>query len=374
MDNKKTFTFPLLLALALAPSLHANEVTAPQTDATVQPKVLNGETASALADRLLPWQAAILSLKLNGESYAGCGAVVINDYWAVTAAHCTELQANLGSTLVAGVDYIPAGQADTVDDAYKFTILRKIPHPNYIGIPFNATTYTPGDLDHDVALIEVNRPLSSVATPIQIATLAEQTQADSGFSNTWNATAYSPGDLIASGWGKTAPDFVQPSALQVVKLGGIPDNLCDSGYVTTTDSHFVCADSNNPDIKKDVCAGDSGGPLIWQNPDHLSDPDFGLRVVGVTSNGPVCREKSQGLETGQSNGLYTELSQYRDWIEQETGLTLSALGTPSFQHDPFTLVKEDKIVTKSNSSGSSGGVVPLFSLFAMLLVGWRRRR
>lgn len=367
MDNKQFLSLSFLAILTLAPPLCAAGVGA------IQPKVLNGETAAALADRLLPWQAAILSKKsTDGSIYAGCGAVVISEHWAVTAAHC--IIDSMGDTLIAGVDTIPVGQADTVDDAYKFKIIRKLPHPDYIGIPFNATTYTPGDLDHDVALIEVNRSLRSVARPIQIATSAEQTQADTGFSNTWSATAYSSGDLIASGWGKTAPDFVQPSELQVVKLGGIPDDRCDSGYETTANSHFVCADSNNPAIKKDVCAGDSGGPLIWQNPDRSSDSDFGLRVVGVTSNGPTCQEKYQELDSGQTNGLYTELSQYRDWIEQETDLILSALSTPSFQHDPFTLVKEDEIVKKSNSSGSSGGLVPTLSLAVISLVAWGRRK
>ncbi|UTV30091.1 S1 family peptidase [Photobacterium atrarenae] len=370
MDKNKTLTFPLLAALSLASPLSAAEPFAEQTSPSVQPKVLNGETAALLAERLLPWQAAILSLDLgDGTVVAGCGAVVISEYWAVTAAHCVMPHAFLDDILVAGVDTIPAGQANTVNSNYQFTIVQKIEHPDY-----QDSLFTEGGLDHDIALIRVNRSMSDVATPIQIATLTEQTQADSSFNNTWSATAYSTGDLIASGWGKVAPDFIQPDELQVVKLGGIPDDQCDSGYVTTANSHFVCADSNNPEIKKDVCAGDSGGPLIWQNPDRISDSDFGLRVVGVTSNGPACQEKYQGLESGQSNGLYTELSQYRDWIEQETGLTLSDLPTPNFQHDPFTLVKEDEVVAKSNTSGSSGGLVPTLSLTMMSLVAWWRRK
>ncbi|MCW8329331.1 serine protease [Photobacterium sp. SDRW27] len=366
MENNKLILSTLFLSLSLSHSAIADEVSE-----SVQSKVLNGESAASLANNLLPWQAAMLSEpNIFGQVISGCGAVVIADHWAVTAAHCVDADM-LGDTLVAGTTYIPQGQANTVDAKYQFKIINKIKHENYN--PGLSQNLTAGDADHDIALLEIEGSLTSVAKPIKVATPAEQAKADLEFANTWSATAYSAGNLIGSGWGNSTPDYEQPNELQVVKLGGIPISSCNSTDIMTVDSNFICADSNNPDIKKDVCAGDSGGPLIWQNPEMVNEDDFGLRVVGVTSNGPSCEYKDKGYEAAQYNGLYTELAAYYDWIEDKTGLDLDASPTSKFDSDPFKLAKEDKTVKKSSGS-SGGGSVPLGAIALMSLAAFIRRK
>lgn len=362
--NKKLTYSVIFLATSLSMNVFAEETP------SVQPKILNGQTASGLAENLLPWQAAILTEPtiIGSNVISGCGAVIISEHWAATAAHCTE-STKLGNTLVAGLSYIPQGYSiDKIDSKYKFTIEQKIQHQDYTGS--SSSTLKAGDVDHDIALLKITESLLDVAKPIKIATTDEQNQANAQFANTWNADGYSKGNLITSGWGDTAPSYNVTSNLQVVKLGGIPLSQCNSGYVMTSDSHFVCADSNNPAIKKDACAGDSGGPLIWQNPNKTGDSDFGLRLMGVTSNGPDCELKNVGHPAGQSNGLYTEVAYYRDWIETKTGLTLDNIATPDFDHDPFKLVREDEHV----DTGSSGGSVPLSMLVGLGLIGLLRRK
>lgn len=364
MRNTKINVCSLLIAISLsAPTL------ALANSDNVQSRILNGEQASKVANDLLPWQAAMLGMpNEDGKANARCGAVVISDYWVVTAAHCAVDGLGMSATLIAGTTYIPnsTGDVHTIDDANKFNIIRKILHPSYKG------GY---DLDHDLALLKVDRKLTSVAKPIKIATVQEQAAADDAFSNTWNESAYSKANLITSGWGLTEPDFNQPDDLMVVKLAGIPDESCDSGYqALTADSHFVCADSNNPDIKKDACMGDSGGPLIWQNPDHVSDSDYGLRVVGVTSNGPYCEKKENGDSNAQFSGLYTELAAYYSWIEQVTELDLDSAAPADYSVDPFEEVREDNPSDKVNIPSSGGGSLPLSALASLTLLGLLRRK
>ncbi|MBC7004297.1 serine protease [Photobacterium sp. BZF1] len=361
---KNQFT-PVALALAFA-------FTAPTfaEEPQISTKVLNGEEANKLSeDLLLPWQAAFLTEpQLNDGTYitSGCGAVVISDLWAVTAAHC--IIPEMSNTLIVGTNVIKnkAHKADDIDAKYKFTITEKITHFGYNGF---------FDLNHDIALLKVDRSMLEVAKPIKIATQAEQEAANSQFANTWNASGYSKANLIASGWGYMEPDFDQPDELMVVKLGGIPMSQCDYGqYPLSSQSHFVCADSNTPDIKKDVCRGDSGGPLVWQDTSKINESDFGLRVIGVTSNGPYCHEKEANNPDAQQNGLYTELATYYDWIESRTGLDLASQATPTFSVDPFEKVSDPQTKTGTSSGGSGGGSLPLSGLVGLAALALLRRK
>ncbi|MGF1760654.1 serine protease [Photobacterium sagamiensis] len=379
--NQKLALTAIFMALSLSPAM-AQETE--QSLATPQAKVLNGDNASDYANNLLPWQAAILT----ADSYvSGCGAVVISEYWIVTAAHCID--PSISNTLIAGTSFIPQGNTASLDSKYVFNIIEteKYRHPLYNG--HNVSS----QLDNDIAVMKVDRSLYTVSKPIKVATLAEQVLADGEFATTWVSGSYSQATLIASGWGDTTETYLPPSELQVVKLAGIPDSQCTTSYNPASDQFFVCADSNDPALKKDVCAGDSGGPLIWQNPAHKSDSDKGLRVVGVTSNGPDCERKNSGLSDSQFNGLYTQLSNYLSWMELTTGVDLTNQAAATFSQDPFELVNEELKNEKetntdtdteteigtiseisSNTGSSSGGSVPLLGLLSLAAVGVLRRR
>ncbi|PSU36109.1 S1 family peptidase [Photobacterium lutimaris] len=361
MKLKYTPVAVALACLSVAPSF--------ADESNIQTRVLNGEEASKLSsDLLLPWQAAFLTEpQLNDGTYitSGCGAVVISDFWAITAAHCIE--PFMSNTLIAGTNIVKnqSGTADDIDDKFKFTITEKIVHRGYLSSPA---------LDDDIALLKVDRSMLDVAKPIKVATQQEQEAANTQFANSWNPSGYSKANLIASGWGYTEPNFEQPNELMVVKLGGIPMTDCNADYPLSESSHFVCADSNNPAIKKDVCRGDSGGPLVWQVQEKVSDDDFGLRVIGVTSNGPYCHLKDRGDTDSQKNGLYTELAYYYNWIEAKTGLDLASQTTPSFSTDPFAKVSDPESKTGTSSGGSGGGSLPLSGLFGLAVLGILRRR
>lgn len=352
----KTTAIAALISFALAPQLALS--------ATPQAKAINGTNATNYDSLLLPWQAAI---KQTNADATGCGAVVIASNWVVTAAHCDVL--GIGDVVIAGTSYIPQGDFSKLDDKYKFNVIKRIPHPDYNTITF----------ENDIALFQLKEDMLVVAQPIKIATIEEQKDADADFKSTWVQGSDSKANLIASGWGDTVTKGTFPSDLQVVKLGGILDGQCNNN------NYFVCADSNIADLVKDVCAGDSGGPLIWQNPLNIADTDKGIRLVGITSNGVDCKVQNDNIPYDyQLHGQFTQLSSYRDWIEDTIHATdgegnskfsLDKVDAPTITKDPFMVVT-DRPSAKSQpvDSGSSGGSVPLFGLFGLAAIGLMRRK
>ncbi|MDO6545044.1 trypsin-like serine protease [Photobacterium sanguinicancri] len=376
---KKTKTIIATLCLLGSTATFASEgaVTAPSLDQSFQPSVLprvmNGETA---VQDLLPWQVLVF----GQSSGTMCGGSIISEHWIVTAAHCT-FKIELGSrkVMLQKGDYIFAGTTNPhisggYLDASKATKIEEvITHKDY-DPQIQATRF-----DNDIALIRVKESLyDRGGKAIKIASFnqpnlatAEQTQADHQFGITYVKGQDSQATLIASGWGHLGTQDKTSDTLQVVKLAGIPDSQCDSSPYKG--DYFVCADSNRASVKKDVCRGDSGGPLIWQNPANVNDPDKGLRLVGATSNGPLCSVKNSGLTDG--DGLYTQVSYYRQWIEGKTGLDLDAIPMANYKYDPFKVVKDvpPKQPKQPDSDSSGGGSVPLLGLVALGLFGWLRR-
>ncbi|MGR5128665.1 trypsin-like serine protease [Photobacterium swingsii] len=373
MKKTKTIIATLCL-LGSSATLAASTTDSIAADSpSVLPRVMNGE--AAIQD-LLPWQVMVY-----GQNYGTmCGGSIISEHWIVTAAHCT-FKVELGSrkVILEKGDYIFAGTTNPhlfggYLDLNKGTVIEEvITHKDY-NPEIQATRF-----DNDIALIRVNASLyDRGGKAIRIATYkkpdlvsAEQTQADQQFANTYVSGQDSQATLIASGWGHLGTQNKTSETLQVVKLAGIPDNQCDrSPY---KGDYFVCADSNRAAVKKDVCRGDSGGPLIWQNPANVNDADKGLRLVGATSNGPLCSAKKDRLT--DADGLYTQVSYYRDWIETKTGLNLDSIPMPSYKYDPFKVVKNTppKEPKKPDTNSSGGGSVPLFGLLTLGIFAWLRR-
>ncbi|OBU15496.1 serine protease [Photobacterium aquimaris] len=353
---KRTMRHLLLLVVIATGhiSQHANA-------AQAIPKAINSNPASLYAPLLLPWQAALTS---SNTTDVYCGAVVISDHWLITAAHCNN---NYIHHVIAGVSSIPQFGSQSLPGQYKFNITHRVSHPYY-----DETIFA-----NDIALIRVDRSLLTVAKPILITSLAEQQTADNIFANQWVTHQNSKANLIASGWGKTNIDstFSYPAQLQLITLAGVPDDLCSG--LRTDNSNIICADSNIDGLIKDVCSGDSGGPLIWQDSQKKADNDFGLRVIGITSNGEQCQDRLNDPthQYQQLPGQYTELAPLRAWLEsyikqydQLTDFSLSTHNSaPNYNQDPFVVANDypqDYQLVETHSS--SAGSIPL-SIFIMLL-------
>ncbi|PSU20532.1 serine protease [Photobacterium kishitanii] len=354
----------LLLIIIIASYANSQVYAAPAI-----PKAINSNPASLYAPLLLPWQAALTSSTVT-DVY--CGAVIINEYWLITAAHCNH---DYIRHVIAGVSVIP----QRLNTKYKFTITHKINHPNY----------EPKNFANDIALIRVDRSLLDVAQPIVIASINDQQTANNIFANHWVTHQNSKANLIASGWGKSNTDAVidYPAQLQLITLAGIPDNRCNG--LLADHSHIICADSNIDGLIKDVCSGDSGGPLIWQDPQHIASDDFGLRVLGIASNGARCEDRLNDptRQYQQLHGQYTELAPLIPWLESYikqydnlATFSLSLHYSPqSYKYDPFTLaddypqdqdIKSLLVSTHSPTAGS----IPLTTFIMLIVIYLFRKR
>ncbi|WP_297483253.1 serine protease [uncultured Photobacterium sp.] len=363
-----TTRYLLLLLLIIFSSRHSVVLAAQPTS-----KAINSNPATLYAPLLLPWQAAITSSNITSVS---CGAVIIDEYWLITAAHCTQ---NYIYHVIAGTSSIPQKNSQQLNDKYKFTITHTINHPNYDDDIFT----------NDIALIRVNRSLFTVAKPIVIASVNEQITANNIFDNNWVIHKNSKANLIASGWGKSNIGTIinDQNQLQVVTLAGIPDQYCNG--LQANKSQIICADSNIDGLLKDVCSGDSGGPLIWQNPQHIANNDFGLRVLGIVSNGAPCEHRLNhpAQQYQHLHGQYTELASFRTWIEASIkhydDLPHFSLAThynsPNYKYDPFGLVddypqNQDLNLFLVSTQPQSAGNIPIKVLIILAAIALFRKR
>ncbi|MEC6882058.1 serine protease [Photobacterium piscicola] len=369
LQIKQNITRYFFIFLLIVTSAHHAIVFAAQPT----PKAINSNPATRYAPLLLPWQAAITSSNVTSVL---CGAVIIDEYWLITAAHCTK---NYIRHVIAGTSTIPRQNSQQLDAKYKFTIAHIINHPNY-----NKEIFA-----NDIALIRVNSSLFTVAKPIVIASVNEQIAANNIFDNNWVIHQNSTANLIASGWGKSNNNskINYPNQLQLITLAGVPDQYCNG--LQANKSQIICADSNIDGLLKDVCSGDSGGPLIWQNQQHIANSDFGLRVLGIVSNGALCEQRLNNptQQYQQLHGQYTELAALRIWIEdtikQYDNLPHFSLAThynsPNYKYDPFILVDDypqdqDLNLLLVSTQPQSAGNIPIKVLIILVAIALFRKR
>ena len=120
--------------------------------------------------------------------------------------------------------------------------------------------------------------------------------------------------VIGHGNTSTAPTTSnnpsQPSALlQKVTLPLVSDSDCKKVYSSLDESTMICAGyedgQDSQGNEKDSCQGDSGGPLFISS-------GTTTELVGIVSFGLNCAD---------TYGVYTDLVNYRNWVNQKTTQT-----------------------------------------------------
>uniref|UniRef100_A0A8D2DWK8 Coagulation factor IX n=1 Tax=Sciurus vulgaris TaxID=55149 RepID=A0A8D2DWK8_SCIVU len=236
-------------------------------------RVVGGENAKP---GQFPWQVL-----LNGKIDAFCGGSIINEKWVVTAAHCIEPGVKI--EVVAG-EYNIEEKEDTEQ---KRNVIRIIPHHNY-----NATI---NKYNHDIALLELDKPLilNSYVTPICIAN-REYTNIFLKF-----------GSGYVSGWGRIFNRGRSASILQYLRVPLVDRATCLRSTKFTIYNNMFCAGFH--DGGRDSCQGDSGGP-------HVTEVEGTNFLTGIISWGEECAMKGK-------YGIYTKVSRYVNWIKEKTKLT-----------------------------------------------------
>uniref|UniRef100_A0A8C3W8N5 Coagulation factor IX n=1 Tax=Catagonus wagneri TaxID=51154 RepID=A0A8C3W8N5_9CETA len=236
-------------------------------------RIVGGENAKP---GQFPWQVL-----LNGKIDAFCGGSIINEKWVVTAAHCIEPGVKI--TVVAGEH----NTEEKEPTEQRRNVIRAIPHHSY-----NATV---NKYSHDIALLELDEPLTlnSYVTPICVA--------DKEYTNIFLKF----GSGYVSGWGRVFNRGRSATILQYLKVPLVDRATCLRSTKFTIFNNMFCAGFHEGG--KDSCQGDSGGP-------HVTEVEGTSFLTGIISWGEECAVKGK-------YGIYTKVSRYVNWIKEKTKLT-----------------------------------------------------
>lgn len=233
----------------------------------------------------IPW---ILLIKWPNRG----GASLINDRWAVTAAHVVERVEESSLKLYGGLV-----DGRTISDALSNVVVMEsekiIIHPNYItGIPLSERT----NFDNDIALIRLASRVNFGPNLLPICLPEVNSVMTEGEQGT------------VSGWGKTESRSASPS-LKYAHIGVYSLAVCaNTPYIPATDQHMTmtanmfCAGAPG----KDSCQRDSGSPFVSPMLAEGNEPYF---LTGIVSWGPPCQQR-------QYKGYYTKVAGYVDWIKE----------------------------------------------------------
>lgn len=206
-----------------------------------------------------------------------CGGVIISQRFVLSAAHCVANQSEDNFAVLVGEHNVNNG--DTGDFAKAYIIAQFIVHPGFAS----------GNLDNDIVLVRVAVPMqfNDRVLPVCLPFL----QANNDFAGS---------KVTVVGWGTTF--FGGPSSNVPLKadLDVLSQSTCRSRGVPVNDRQ-MCTFTPG----KDSCQDDSGGPVLWTNPNNGA-----LYVVGLISSGTSCASNSPSLNT--------RVTSFLSWIQQNT--------------------------------------------------------
>jgi secreted trypsin-like serine protease len=265
----------VVLFILLAAPVFADDLTQTSakesTESTVSSKILGG-VESKSGD--WPWVVALLDSNESDIYQAQyCSGVLIGESWILTAAHCV-LDRTAGSIDVA----IGAFDLSTFTGS-RSTISTIQVHPQYNS-----------DFQYDIALLRLSVPSSQP----KIALFAGDSVESVPPSLLGEMTT-------AIGWGHAddGSSWYYPEKLRQVNLPVVNNSLCNDAYSTSLIASQMCAGYYEG---KDVCNGDSGGPI-------MSYIDGEWLHVGLVSYGATCQDY------GGWYGVYTRTSEFVDYIK-----------------------------------------------------------
>ncbi|NXD70729.1 PRS57 protease, partial [Eolophus roseicapillus] len=217
-------------------------------------------------------QPFMASIQMDGQHV--CGGFLVWPKWVMTAAHCLIPRTNShphprhssGAT----------GQGEPEGSQQVFSITESIAHPHY----------NPRSVNNDIRMLKLNRSatLNQYVKRIRLPSPHIDLK---------------PGTVCyVLGWGDTSNYGDQPSELMETNTTIVKRSLCRTLWRGKVSSNMMCGASRNATLQG-VCAGDSGGPLIFKK-----------KVYGIVSfSGQRCGDR-------RYPDIYTKISNYIDWVHR----------------------------------------------------------
>ncbi|XP_054722085.1 serine proteinase stubble-like [Uloborus diversus] len=229
----------------------------------------------------LRWPWMISLRRYEGKAFKHkCGATLLNQLWAITAAHCVD--GKMPNEVVLRLGEYNFHRMDESHPHVERRIYMIVIHPQ-----FDAVTY-----ENDLALLRFYEPVSLRANIVPIC-LPKPLDDVAGRM------------AVVTGWGRLAEEGELPGSLHEVSMPILTNKECEemysaAGYVETIRDVFVCAGLLNGGL--DACEGDSGGPMVVRGTRGQ------WKLVGLISWGMGCAAPKQP-------GVYTRITKFVDWID-----------------------------------------------------------
>ncbi|XP_027145522.1 complement C1s subcomponent [Larimichthys crocea] len=258
----------------------------PKTHPANTGRILGGKDAK-LGE--IPWHLLIKEPRRGGAS-------LINDRWAVTAAHVVENVEETSLVLYGGM--VDAKQTRPAfiksSDVVVMNSEKIIIHPLYTSGIKDRTNF-----DNDIALIKLASRVSLGPNLLPICL----PEANSGLVENEQGTI--------SGFGMTEKfdKMVTSVMLKYAHIGVYPVSRCRDTPRTKNNRHMVYTDNMfcAGAAGKDSCHKDSGGSFVLPMLAEGREPYY---LKGIVSWGPPCEDR-------QFKGYYTKVENYLDWIKAE---------------------------------------------------------
>ncbi|XP_028664715.1 chymotrypsin A-like [Erpetoichthys calabaricus] len=226
-------------------------------------RIVNGEEA---VPGSWPWQVSLQ----DSTGFHFCGGSLIDEYWVVTAAHCSVRTSHL---VILGEH----DRSSPEENIQTMRIAKVFKHPKYSSIT----------ITNDITLLKLASPavLGTRVSPVCLADVTDVFPAGM--------------KCVTTGWGLTkynAPDT--PALLQQVALPLLSNTECQKYWGNKIKDVMVCAGADGASS----CMGDSGGPLVCQKNNAWT-------LVGIVSWG-------SGTCSPNTPGVYARVTELRSWVDE----------------------------------------------------------